>query len=51
MPQYAEMIYNGFWFSPERIALQVNPPPSPPPPFPTESPANCNQCRLSVQQP
>lgn len=22
MPQYAEMIYNGFWFSPERIALQ-----------------------------
>eukprot|EP00192_Tetraselmis_astigmatica_P005965 CAMPEP_0117675412 /NCGR_PEP_ID=MMETSP0804-20121206/15591_1 /TAXON_ID=1074897 /ORGANISM="Tetraselmis astigmatica, Strain CCMP880" /LENGTH=451 /DNA_ID=CAMNT_0005484413 /DNA_START=78 /DNA_END=1433 /DNA_ORIENTATION=- len=23
MPQYAEMIYNGFWFSPERIALQA----------------------------
>jgi len=23
MPQYAEMIYNGFWYSPERIALQT----------------------------
>mmetsp|Transcript_16024 Transcript_16024/g.40199 ORF Transcript_16024/g.40199 Transcript_16024/m.40199 type:complete len:124 (-) Transcript_16024:153-524(-) len=23
MPQYAEMIYNGFWYSPERIALQA----------------------------
>ncbi|NFV81354.1 argininosuccinate synthase [Magnetospirillum aberrantis] len=22
MPRYAELIYNGFWFSPERIALQ-----------------------------
>ncbi len=22
MPKYAELIYNGFWFSPERIALQ-----------------------------
>jgi argininosuccinate synthase len=22
MPRYAEMIYNGYWFSPERIALQ-----------------------------
>ena len=23
MPRYAELIYNGFWFSPERDALQV----------------------------
>jgi argininosuccinate synthase len=23
MPKYAEMIYNGFWFSPERIMLQT----------------------------
>ncbi len=23
MPKYAEMVYNGFWFSPERIALQA----------------------------
>ncbi|KPU84775.1 argininosuccinate synthase [Marinosulfonomonas sp. PRT-SC04] len=23
MPKYAEMIYNGFWFSPERIMLQA----------------------------
>lgn len=23
MPKYAELIYNGFWFSPERIALQM----------------------------
>ncbi len=23
MPRYAELIYNGFWFSPEREALQV----------------------------
>jgi hypothetical protein len=22
MPKYAELIYNGFWFSPEREALQ-----------------------------
>ena len=22
MPRYAELIYNGFWFAPERIALQ-----------------------------
>ena len=22
MPRYAELIYNGFWFSPERIMLQ-----------------------------
>lgn len=22
MPRYAEMVYNGFWFSPERVALQ-----------------------------
>lgn len=22
MPRYAELVYNGFWFSPERIALQ-----------------------------
>jgi argininosuccinate synthase len=22
MPRYAEMIYNGYWFSPERILLQ-----------------------------
>src|SRR3546814_18676811 len=23
MPRYAELIYNGFWFSPEREALQA----------------------------
>jgi len=23
MPKYAELIYNGFWFSPEREALQT----------------------------
>lgn len=23
MPRYAELVYNGFWFSPERLALQV----------------------------
>lgn len=23
MPRYAEMVYNGFWFSPEREALQA----------------------------
>ena len=23
MPRYAELIYNGFWFAPERIALQA----------------------------
>ena len=23
MPRYAEMVYNGFWFSPERLALQA----------------------------
>jgi argininosuccinate synthase len=23
MPRYAELIYNGFWFSPERRALQA----------------------------
>ncbi|MCP5365272.1 MAG: argininosuccinate synthase [Hyphomicrobiales bacterium] len=23
MPRYAELIYNGFWFSPERVALQA----------------------------
>ncbi|MFO1128615.1 MAG: argininosuccinate synthase [Rhodospirillales bacterium] len=23
MPRYAELIYNGFWFSPERLALQT----------------------------
>ena len=23
VPRYAEMVYNGFWFSPERIALQA----------------------------
>ncbi len=23
MPQYAELIYNGFWFSPEREMLQA----------------------------
>ena len=23
MPRYAELIYNGFWFSPERLALQA----------------------------
>eukprot|EP00775_Hariotina_reticulata_P003963 gene3963-4216_t len=23
MPKYAEMVYNGFWFSPERLALQA----------------------------
>ena len=23
MPKYAELIYNGFWFSPEREALQA----------------------------
>jgi len=23
MPRYAELIYNGFWFSPERIAIQT----------------------------
>jgi hypothetical protein len=22
MPRYAELVYNGFWFSPEREALQ-----------------------------
>ena len=22
MPKYAELVYNGFWFSPERLALQ-----------------------------
>lgn len=22
MPRYAELVYNGFWFSPERLALQ-----------------------------
>jgi argininosuccinate synthase len=22
MPRYAELIYNGFWFSPERLAIQ-----------------------------
>jgi hypothetical protein len=24
MPRYAELVYNGFWFSPERLALQVS---------------------------
>ena len=23
MPRYAELIYNGFWFAPERLALQA----------------------------
>jgi argininosuccinate synthase len=23
MPKYAELVYNGFWFSPERLALQA----------------------------
>src|SRR3546814_18215878 len=23
MPRYAELIYNGFWFSPERVMLQA----------------------------
>ena len=23
MPEYAELIYNGFWFSPEREMLQA----------------------------
>ena len=23
MPRYAELIYNGFWFSPERLMLQA----------------------------
>jgi argininosuccinate synthase len=23
MPKYAELIYNGFWFAPERLALQA----------------------------
>lgn len=23
MPRYSELVYNGFWFSPERLALQV----------------------------
>jgi argininosuccinate synthase len=23
MPRYAEMIYNGYWFSPERLMLQA----------------------------
>lgn len=23
MPRYAELVYNGFWFSPERVALQA----------------------------
>ena len=23
MPKYAELLYNGFWFSPEREALQA----------------------------
>jgi argininosuccinate synthase len=23
MPKYAELIYNGFWFSPEREAMQA----------------------------
>ena len=23
MPRYAELIYNGFWFTPEREALQT----------------------------
>ena len=23
MPRYAELVYNGFWFSPERLALQA----------------------------
>lgn len=23
MPRYAELVYNGFWFSPERRALQA----------------------------
>ena len=23
MPRYAELLYNGFWFSPERVALQA----------------------------
>ena len=27
MPKYAELVYNGFWFSPERLALQARPPP------------------------
>ena len=22
-PRYAELVYNGFWFSPERLALQA----------------------------
>ncbi len=24
MPRYSELVYNGFWFSPERLALQVS---------------------------
>jgi len=24
MPRYAELIYNGFWFSPERDMLQAS---------------------------
>jgi len=23
MPKYAELLYNGFWYSPERLALQA----------------------------
>ena len=23
MPKYAELVYNGFWFSPERLAMQA----------------------------
>jgi argininosuccinate synthase len=23
MPRYAELVYNGFWFSPERLAMQA----------------------------
>jgi argininosuccinate synthase len=23
MPRYAELVYNGFWFAPERLALQA----------------------------
>ena len=23
MPKYAELVYNGFWFSPEREAMQA----------------------------
>ncbi len=24
IPKYAELVYNGFWFAPERLALQAS---------------------------